>query len=57
MAAVENFDEARVDAQKATEQVHVVEQRAAKAGCSVQVILGNVGDNFGEIVERSLREE
>lgn len=35
---------------KATEQVHVVEQRAAKAGCSFRVVWGNVGDNFGEIV-------
>jgi hypothetical protein len=37
-------------ARKATEQVHVVEQRAAKAGRSVQVVLGNIGDDFGEIV-------
>jgi len=37
-------------ARKATEQVHVVEQRAAKAGCSVQVVLGDIGDDLGEIV-------
>jgi hypothetical protein len=37
-------------ARKATEQIHVVEQGAAKARCSVQVVLGNVSDDFGEIV-------
>ena len=35
----------------------MVQQRASKAGGSLGVVLGNVADDFGEIVQRPLRVE
>jgi hypothetical protein len=39
------------------EQIHVIEQGLAKAGSSLVVVLGDMPNNLGQIVQRSLREE
>ncbi len=39
------------------EQIHVIQQRFAKAGSSLVVVLGDMPNNLGQIVQRSLREE
>jgi hypothetical protein len=44
-------------ARKAGEQIDVVQQGAAEARGRVRVVLGDVADDFGEIVQRPLRVE
>jgi hypothetical protein len=42
---------------KPHEQFDVVQQRIAETGSSLGVVFGDVADYFGEIVQRSLRDE
>lgn len=51
------FSDYCAHARKTSEQIHVVQQRNAVAGGRLGVFLGNVADDFGEIVQRPLRVE
>jgi len=51
------FSDHGAHAREAGEQVNMIEQGIAEEGCGFAVVLGNVADDFGEIVQRFLRVE
>jgi len=57
LADPRSFPDGATHVRKASEQINVVQQRTSKAGGCLGVVLGNVADDFREIVQRPLRVE